>query len=396
VRFVLVNRFYAPDVAPTGQVLADLAAILAARGHDVEVLCSRGAYDGGPRHAASETRDGVSVRRLNAPRWGGRLVEEAAFLGALSVALFRGPRPDVMLSLTTPPYVGLWVRAAANLRRARHAHWVMDVYPDVLAAHGWLDAAGAPMRVLRSLSRLQFAGSALVLGLGPVQSARLGACVSQPVPWVPLWSAADTRPTAEEVERERAGRGWAAREVVFMYAGHLGRGHTVGEFLEAARRLGPAGPPWAFGGGGPRAAEVADFARAHPEARVQTFPYVPRPRLAQTLAAADVHLASVRGSWQGLIVPSKVQAAFGAARPVLLVAGRDNEAALWVEESGGGWRVDEGDVEGLLRAVEEAGDLDERTRRGQAALAYARAHFDRERNGARIAELLERAAASAP
>lgn len=395
MHFVLVNQFYAPDVAPTGQVLADLARTLVGRGHQVEVLCSRASYGGGPRHAPSETRDGVRVRRLPAPRWGGRVLEQAAFLGGLSVALLRGPRPDVVLSLTTPPYVGLWVRAAANLRKARHAHWVMDVYPDVLGAHGWLKADGAPMRLLRSLSRLQHTGAALVLGLGPVQSARVSTEGAQPVPWVPLWSVTDEPPTVAAVELERAGRGWPAGALVLMYAGHLGRGHTVGEFLEAARRLGTSGPLWAFGGAGPRAAEVADFVRAHAATRVQTFPYVPRARLAQTLAAADVHLASIRGSWQGLIVPSKVQAAFGAARPVILVAGRDNEAALWVEESGGGWRVDEGDVEGLLRVVEQAGDLDERTRRGQAAFEYARTHFDRERNCARVAELLE-AAASAP
>jgi colanic acid biosynthesis glycosyl transferase WcaI len=395
VRFVLVNQFYAPDVAPTGQVLSDLAAILAARGHDVLVVCSRGSYDGGTRHAASEVRDGVHVRRLFTPRWGGRSLQHAAFLSGLSAALLRGPRPDAIVSLTTPPYVGLWVRAAANLRRVRHAHWVMDVYPDVLAAHGWLEGAGPAMRLLRSLARLQLQGAALVLGLGPVQSRRVGA-YAPTVPWVPLWSPTDERPTDSAVGLERAGRGWAPRDVVFMYAGHLGQGHTVAEFLEAARRLGPGGPLWAFGGSGPRAGEVAAFMRGHPAARVQTFPYVARARLAQTLAAADVHLASIRGSWQGLIVPSKVQAAFGAGRPVLLVAGRENEAAQWVEESGAGWRVDEGDVDGLLRAVEQAGDAGERARRGQAALAHARAHFDRQRNGTRIAELLEEAASPSP
>jgi hypothetical protein len=50
-------------------------------------------------------------------------------------------------------------------------------------------------------------------------------------------------------------------------------------------------------------------------------------------------------------------------------------------------------VDGLLRALEEAGDPGERARRGQAAAEYARAHFDRDRNTARIAELLEACAA---
>jgi len=62
-----------------------------------------------------------------------------------------------------------------------------------------------------------------------------------------------------------------------------------------------------------------------------------------------------------------------------------------VVDSGGGWRVDEGDVPSLLAAVGEARDTAERARRGAAALAYARSHFDQATNTERIARLLEEA-----
>jgi glycosyltransferase involved in cell wall biosynthesis len=74
----------------------------------------------------------------------------------------------------------------------------------------------------------------------------------------------------------------------------------------------------------------------------------------------------------------------------------DSDPGRWLEESGGGWRVDQGDVDGLLRALEAAADLAERARRGAAARAYAAEHFDRERNCARLAALLEEAAAAGP
>jgi glycosyltransferase involved in cell wall biosynthesis len=420
LRFLLINQYYAPDVAPTGRVLGDVARTLSARGHEVEVFTSRAAYamqagsesrpaalGASRRYAASppdpqapnparEERDGVVVRRLPAPRLGaglaGRLSQQSVFLAALTGALAGARRADLVLSLTTPPYVGLVARAVANLRGAAHAHWVMDVYPDALAAHGWLAPAGLPFRMLQSLARLQVRGAALVFGLGPVQAARLAAYTGGEVPWVPLWSSGAAAAGGEAIARVRAERGWTPGELVLLYSGNFGRGHTLDEFLEAARRLGAAGPRWAFCGGGERAAEVADLRRRHPDARLQSFPYVPADRLAETLGAGDVHLVSVRAAWQGLIVPSKVQAAFSAGRPVLMVGGRDNEAAQWIEASGGGWRVDEGDVDALLAAIEQAGDATERARRGQRALACAREHFDRDRNCARIAGLLEEAA----
>ena len=51
-RLLFVNQYYWPDHASTAQHLADLAEHLAARGHEVHVLCSRGGYKPGRRAAA--------------------------------------------------------------------------------------------------------------------------------------------------------------------------------------------------------------------------------------------------------------------------------------------------------------------------------------------------------
>jgi len=125
---------------------------------------------------------------------------------------------------------------------------------------------------------------------------------------------------------------------------------------------------------------------------VELLAYEPRARLRASLGAADVHLASLSSAWQGLVVPSKVQAAFAAARPVIFLGPRENEGASWVEESGGGWVVAEGDVAGLLTAVAQARDPAERSRRGQAGLAFALERFDLTRNVERVARIVEAAA----
>jgi glycosyltransferase involved in cell wall biosynthesis len=174
-----------------------------------------------------------------------------------------------------------------------------------------------------------------------------------------------------------------------MYSGNMGLGHRFGEFLEAAARLGREGPVWAFAGGGRSRGTIEQFAAAHAEARVRLLPYVPREQLRESLSAADVHLVSLSRAWQGLMVPSKIQRIFSIGRPAVFVGPRENEVATWIEDSGGGWVVDEGDVSGLLAAVEQARDAPERERRGAAALAYARVHFDRARNCDRIVALLE-------
>lgn len=396
MRFLLLNQFYPPDMAPTGQVLHDLARVLLARGHAVDVVCSRRSYGGGRRYPAEESLDGVGVHRVAALGFGhgrmaGALADYTSFYVQAALRALAGlPRPDLVVALTTPPYLGLVAAAVARLRGAAHAHWVMDLYPDVLAAHGLTRAEGFAQRALCSLARRQLRGARLVLGLGPFTARRIEeyAAGARRCGWVPLWGEEATGPAPHEAAQAvRRERGWEG--LVLMYSGNMGLGHRFSEFLEAARRLGRDGPLWAFAGGGKRRGEIESFAAAHPEARVGLLPYAPRERLRESLSAADVHLVSLSRAWQGLIVPSKIQGIFSVGRPALFVGPRENEIAEWIETSGGGWVVAEDDVASLLAAVEQARDAGERGRRGEAALTFAREHFDRERNCARIAALLE-------
>lgn len=401
VRLLLVNQFYPPDVAPTGRFLHELATALVGRGHAVQVLASRATYGpGGIGLAAAEWRDGVAVRRVgrarDAARQGllQRAPQAASFLARTAWGTTGATRPDVVVALSSPPFLGLAAARTARRHRARLVHWVMDAYPDALAAHGLLRPRGPAYVLLCALARRAYASAALVVTPGPFMAARLRPLLSSAtrLESVPLWGDEAGTGDVDAARALRRAHGWSDGELVLLYSGNMGRGHRLGEFVEAARRLGARGPRFVFAGGGARRAEVEAFAAAHPAARLELLPYAGDDAHRARLLAADVHLASLAAPWQGVIAPSKVQAAFVLARPVLFVGPPDNEAAAWVRASGGGWSAGESDVEALLAAVAAAGDAGERARRGAAARAYARQHFDRERNLARLAAWIEQAA----
>ena len=405
MRFLLLNQFYPPDVAPTGQYLHELARVLVQQGHQVKVICSRRSYDGTKVFPRSENLDGVEVVRLSATGFGrrgflGKLADYGSFYGLLLAALlFERKRPDVILSLTTPPYIGLLGKLAAKRHGCRHAHWIMDLYPDVMLAHG-MAKSGALVCLLRKLTRFQFRGADPIFTLGPTMAESVSAYVkgagrspgasAQIVRPVPLWSNPSLSAWPEnEPNPLRAERGWAADDVVLLYSGNMGLGHRFTEFLEAAKRLGKTGPRWVFAGDGKRRAEIVAAAKSMPEARIEFLDYAPHAQLRAHLCAAEVHLASLDSSWQGFMVPSKLQGSFAVGRPVLYVGGRQCETAVWIQESGGGWVVDENDLPGLLKAIEQTLDRAECRRRGQAALNFARQHFQMSTNCLLMARLLE-------
>jgi len=403
LRFLFINQFYPPDPAPTGRLLHDVATELVRRGHSVRVLCSRKQYGTGADLGGSDFLDGVDVRRVWATpfdtrRTAGRLADDGLFLLHAASHAVCSPRVDLMLAMSSPPLVGVAAALAHRGRRFAHAHWTMDLYPDVLEAHGRLKSGSWRSRALKALARFQFDRAALILTLGPHMAERVATHLDrrERVEAVPLWS--DLRSDAQALRAAQAmrrERGWGARDLVLLYSGNMGRGHRFLEFLEAARHFGSEGPFWAFVGSGPRRAEVDDYRRQYPATRIQLLPSVAAAETAASLLSGDVHLVSLSAEWQALIVPSKLQAAFALGRPVIFVGPSANETATWIKESGGGWVVPQGDVPALIRAVEEARDPRERERRGRAALDFGRRHFDRADNRARVADLLEACASRA-
>src|SRR5436190_16094946 len=95
MRFLLLNQFYAPDPAPTGQYLHGLAEALVQRGHEVKVLCSSQSYDGTARYPRHSNLNGVEILRLPATGFGrrglpGRISDYLSFYFSLLMALLFG------------------------------------------------------------------------------------------------------------------------------------------------------------------------------------------------------------------------------------------------------------------------------------------------------------------
>lgn len=404
MNILLVNQYYPPDTAPTGHYLHDLATALVARGHSVSVLCSRRAYNGTERYAASEVLDGVHIRRINATGFGrrhglGKLIDYASFYALLTGSLLIWPKAeaDLLVALTTPPHLGLLVKWAAFWRKATHAHWIMDIYPDVIAAHGFMTPSSLGYRLLARLTRSELRGSPLVLCLGEDMAERLETYINDDktnpthLLSLPLWSDPALSPWPEGTTPAfRTEQGWTERDLVLMYSGNMGRGHRLGEFLQAAGQLrADRHLHWVFAGGGKRRYEVEEALRSDPALPVRLLPYAPAHRLREHLCSADVHLASLDAQWQGCMVPSKLQGILAVGKPLILVSGSTNSLARWIKASGGGWVVPENDVAALTAAIEQARDPAERSRRGRAARAFAEKYFDRATNLQRMCELLE-------
>ena len=157
MRILIVNQFFWPDVAPTGQYLCDLVRHLSANGHEITVICSSGSY----AQAEDNDEDPPPVKIIRVPGMAykrgalARLFSYSTFFtGALWHEL-RVPRPDMVVTMTTPPLLAVVGTIMKALRGTRHYIWEMDVFPDLLVTLGALSERGLLTRILAWIQKVR-------------------------------------------------------------------------------------------------------------------------------------------------------------------------------------------------------------------------------------------------
>jgi glycosyltransferase involved in cell wall biosynthesis len=362
-RIVFVNRYFYPDESATAQLLTDLTAGLAGVGYEVHVVCSRQLYSAADaRLAPTETFRGVIIHRIWTTRFGrrrlvGRALDYASFYVTCALALMGLlRRRDIVIAKTDPPLISLIAAVAARCKGAVLINWLQDVFPEVASRLGANPLPPLFDRGLRSLrdASLRFAAANVVLG-----SRMLEYIASRGVPAskcrvIENWADSEAiRPREPEASTLRNRLGLAGKFVV-GYSGNLGRAHEIETVLGAAEAL--RGEPqiaFLFIGGGAKMDELKAQVARRSLPGFHFLPYQPRESLTDSIAASDVHLASLIPALEGLIVPSKFYGILAAGRPVLFVGDLDGELARIIARAGCGIAVAAGDANRLAAAINQ-------------------------------------------
>jgi colanic acid biosynthesis glycosyl transferase WcaI len=370
MRILLINQPFWPDVVATAQHLADWTEAMVAQGHEVTVIASRSVY--GKQGAVLPTRDtykGVHIYRVGANLFQkGRILTRLVDFGLFHLlALYRAlrlPRQDVVVCLTTPPFVGVIGMLVKNLRGSRYVQYEMDLYPDVPIALGVMKPRSLTSRFFEAIHRkvLRSADRVIVLGRCMRRVIEAKGIAPEKLVLVTPWAdPAELQPVARATNPFRLQHGLADYYLV-MYSGNLGLGHDITTMIAAIEQLHRSADPrdqatrFVFIGGGRRMLEIR---RAIEEKRLTNtliLDYQPREQLAATLSAADVHLITQAPGTSGLIVPSKFYGILAAGRPSIYVGPADTEVAMTLQETGLGTVLAIGDTAGFVQALRHLRD----------------------------------------
>jgi colanic acid biosynthesis glycosyl transferase WcaI len=368
VNVLVICPHYAPDEAPTGEVMTSIVDGLAARGHRLHVVTALPWYR---EHRVADGWTGRLVRR-ETTSWGwitrlhpfptdksnipARAVAFGGFTMLAALAAMRRPqrgfRPDVVLVMSPPLILGLAGWWSALRWRVPMVFNIQDVFPDVavevgaitdrrvIAVASWLE---------RFLYRRSAAVTVLSSDLRENLADKLAGHRPERVEVIPNF-VDTTRVTPlprRNAYRDEFGLG---DRVVVMYAGNLGYSQSVDLMLDAARGMADQ-PDVVFVINGSGSARGELVARGAGLANVVWVGMQPKERLPEVLAAADVHTVLLKAGLARSSVPSKTYSILASGRPVVASVDPGTEVERVLTESGAGVAVPPEDTEAFVAAV---------------------------------------------
>jgi colanic acid biosynthesis glycosyl transferase WcaI len=374
VNILVLCPHFAPDVAPTGEVMTRIVTELAARGHRLHVVTALPWYRD---HALEPGWDGQLVRS-EVTTWGriSRVhpfptdkrnipARALAFGGFTALAALVGAssrtRPDVVLAMSPPLTLGPAGWGVSRLRRVPFVFNIQDVFPDVAVELGHLKGARAialAQWLERTTYRLADAVTVLSDDLADnVRAKTVAGASSQAeadrraarVRVIPNFVDTDwIRPGPTE-NAYRAEFGLTGKRVV-MYAGNVGLSQALDLLIDAAVDL-AVEPDVVFVVNGGGAARPELERRARGLRNVRFVDMQPKARLPEVLAAADVHVVPLRRGLARSSVPSKLYSILAAGRPIVASIDPGTEVARTVERAGAGLAVPPEDSEAFTKAI---------------------------------------------
>jgi colanic acid biosynthesis glycosyl transferase WcaI len=373
VNVLVLCPHFAPDVAPTGEVMTSIVTELAALGHHLDVVTSLPWYQ---HHALDVGWDGQLVRH-EPTSWGSITrvhpfptdkrnipARAVAFGGFTALATWEGmvsrSSPDVVLAMSPPLTLGPAGWAVAKARSVPFVFNIQDVFPDVAVELGLLSGRRA-IAAASWLERTTYLGADAVTVLSDDLADNVRAKLTRGRSGASAWrQAGKVRVIPNFIDTEwirpgprdnayRAELGLTGQRVV-MYAGNVGLSQALDLVIAAATALRHE-PDIAFviNGGGAARPELERSARGLDN--VHFVDMQPKARLPEVLAAADVHVVPLKRGLARSSVPSKLYSVLAAGRPIVASVDHGTEVARTVERAGAGIAVGPGDAEAFTKAI---------------------------------------------
>jgi glycosyltransferase involved in cell wall biosynthesis len=363
LKLKIVNQFFPPDYAATGQLIEELAHHLKAAG-SVEVFTSQPSYafdrNDSPRQ---EVHDTLTIRRSESARFCPDRIRGKAVAGAIFFLrtalnlLWHHKRQGLVLLTTAPPFLPILGYLLSRVCQLRYVCLLYDLYPDiaieleVIKKHHWI------AKLWDRLNRLTWKRAEAIIVLSDTMKDRILAKqpgIDDKIFTIPSWADLEQIVPIAKSDNYFAREHDLVEPFTVLYSGNMGRCHDMDTLFDAIALLGATPIKFVFIGGGEKRKPFMERIEA---ARLQDnclfLPYQPRENLPFSLTACDVSIVSISEGMEGLVAPSKFYSALASGRPIVTICQAHSYLNEVVAQANCGQTVRNGDSRGLAEYLKK-------------------------------------------
>ncbi|WP_348611535.1 glycosyltransferase family 4 protein [Halobaculum rarum] len=366
--FLLITEYFHPDTASTGQLITDLAVGLRDRGLDLRVLTSQPNYHSGDneKQPQNTVHEGVPVKRIRAPQLRqSSLVRRLFNWGIFTVWMFfvllisQTDKEREVVFVSNPPFLPVAMWLVCRIRGWDYTYIVHDLYPDQPVELDYIVENGVIDRVWHVMNRRAFLAAKHIVALGPVMKERISRNAGpkfdeSKVKIIHNWEDEEFIQPMEKEDNWFSEEHGLVDQFTILYSGNIADFHDLETLVEAAAEFEDEDVGFLIIGEGDNKSNIVSLAEELDIKgdTVEFLPYQPWDDLPYSLTSADVSVVTVKEGFEGICVSSKLYTAMATGEPVLTIAQPDDDESRIVEQFDAGIHVSQGDVDGIVDAIE--------------------------------------------
>ncbi|MGU8132225.1 glycosyltransferase family 4 protein [Clostridium perfringens] len=349
-KILIYAHYYYPDVASTGQILAELSeGMLDA--FDITVICVVPSYSGNieekykNNRIYKEVHNGVNLIRVRVPEFDkknkiSRIKNLLAYFINSIIATIKLDKFDYIYSISQPPILGGTLGVIGKfLKGGKFIYNIQDFNPEQTMAVGYSKNKFI-LNLAMFLDKWNCKKSDKVIVVGrDMQETLNERFKNKKVPnnvFINNWI--DEKEVYPIISHEEIYNFKCKYELndkfIIMYSGNIGLYYDLENIIKVIGKFKDREDiVFAFVGDGSVKEKIEKYSIQNNLNNVKFIPYQPKEKLKYSLNSADVHWVVNAKGIKGISVPSKLYGVMAVGKPVLGVLDKGSEARLILEES---------------------------------------------------------------
>ncbi|MBO5805181.1 MAG: glycosyltransferase family 4 protein [Bacteroidales bacterium] len=361
-RIWLISEYYYPVVVTTGYYVTEIAEYLAKKGKNVGVICTNNTYYESDTISSveHELRNGVEIfRALDKKITKNNLVKRALRLFLSSISLYKLAKKyinegDEVIVLTNPAFMMLFMSKIRRLTGCRYHILVHDIFPENLVSIGKFSNQSLVFKCLKKFFDKAYADadSCISIGCDMTEVIKTKINNSKPITKITNWADIDdvSLMNKKETKLYAEYKEELKDNIVFMFAGNLGKAQGLDNYLEAINITSNINVRFLFVGAGAKSEDIKSFSKSNDKVVFAGF----RNRSEQNdfLNACDIGVVTLADGMFGLGVPSKSYNLMATGKPILYIGDYRSEIADCIKRYNIGWVVEPNNPHALKEMIE--------------------------------------------